>query len=79
MEQLTYGEEVYRFELEPSRDPQLAAFHQRIHLPLVGGVGGGGKVVQRVALGLSLIHILAVTVSPLCFSGSVVVMLRTAV
>ena len=28
MEQLTYGEEVYRFELEPSRDPQLAAFYQ---------------------------------------------------
>ena len=26
MEQLTYGEEVYRFELGPSRDPQLAAF-----------------------------------------------------
>ena len=30
MEQLTYGEEVYRFELEPSRDPQLAAFYQVI-------------------------------------------------
>ena len=30
MEQLTYGEEVYRFELEPSRDPQLAAFYQII-------------------------------------------------
>ena len=28
--QLTYGEEVYRFELEPSRDPQLAAFYQVI-------------------------------------------------
>ena len=28
MEQLTYGEEVYRFELGPSRDPQLAAFYQ---------------------------------------------------
>ena len=34
-------------------------FHQRIHLPLVGGVGGGGKVVQRVALGhllVALVH-----------------------
>ena len=30
MEQLTYGEEVYRFELAPSRDPQLAAFYQVI-------------------------------------------------
>ena len=30
MEQLTYGEEVYRFELGPSRDPQLAAFYQVI-------------------------------------------------
>ena len=30
MEQLTYGEEVYRFELSPSRDPQLAAFYQVI-------------------------------------------------
>ena len=30
MEQLTYGEEVYRFELEPSRDPQLTAFYQVI-------------------------------------------------
>ncbi len=30
MEQLTYGEEVYRFELEPSRDAQLAAFYQVI-------------------------------------------------
>ena len=30
MEQLTYGEEVYRFELEPSRDLQLAAFYQVI-------------------------------------------------
>ena len=30
MEQLTYGEEVYRFELETSRDPQLAAFYQVI-------------------------------------------------
>ena len=30
MEQLTYGEEVYRFELDPSRDPQLAAFYQVI-------------------------------------------------
>ena len=30
MEQLSYGEEVYRFELEPSRDPQLAAFYQVI-------------------------------------------------
>ena len=30
MEQLTYGEEVYRFELEPSRDPQLAVFYQVI-------------------------------------------------
>ena len=30
MEQLTYGEEVYRFELEPNRDPQLAAFYQII-------------------------------------------------
>ena len=30
MEQLTYGEEVYRFELEPSRDPRLAAFYQVI-------------------------------------------------
>ena len=29
-EQLTYGEEVYRFELGPSRDPQLAAFYQVI-------------------------------------------------
>lgn len=30
MEQLCYGEEVYRFELGPSRDPQLAAFYQVI-------------------------------------------------
>ena len=30
MERLCYGEEVYRFELEPSRDPQLAAFYQLI-------------------------------------------------
>ena len=30
MEQLTYGEEVYRFELGPSHDPQLAAFYQVI-------------------------------------------------
>lgn len=30
MEQLTYGEEVYRFSLEPSHDPQLAAFYQVI-------------------------------------------------
>ena len=30
MEQLTYGEEVYRFELGPSRDPQLTAFYQVI-------------------------------------------------
>ena len=34
-------------------------FHQLVHLPLVGRVGGGGKVVQRVALGhllVALVH-----------------------
>ena len=42
MEQLTYGEEVYRFELEPSRDPQLAAFYQVIvDLSLIHILSGG--------------------------------------
>ena len=34
-------------------------FHQFVHLTLVGGVGGGGKVVQRVAFGhllVALVH-----------------------
>ena len=34
-------------------------FHQLVHLTLIGGVGGGGKVIQRVALGhllVALVH-----------------------
>ncbi len=30
MEQLSYGEEIYRFELEPSHDPTLAGFYRLI-------------------------------------------------